>query len=46
MTSPSTMRMTPGNRRRHPDTPEGNPRIPKPILAHYLGRGRRRVVGR
>ena len=45
MTSPWTMQMTPGNRWRHPDTPEGNPWVPKPILVHLLGQGRRRMVG-
>ena len=44
MTSPSTMRMTPGNRWLHPDTPEGNPWVPKPILAKFSGQGRKRVV--
>ena len=45
MMSPSTMRMTPGNRWRHPDTPEGNTCIHKPILVHFLDQGRRGVVG-
>ena len=45
MTSPSTMQMTLGNQRRHPDTPEGIPWVSKPILAKRSGQGRRRVVG-